>query len=145
MEIKPGRYAKGTRVLVNQSISEIEKLMERFGVDITQHFAEAKSAGQYQCWWQIDGVTFTVQIDTRDEPNAQEVRRRWRVIVQHIKSQLIAVEEGLLDSKTALAPFLMLEDGSMGRDRLKKFIEQNSYGTPMLEAPNASTKKVTDE
>ena len=113
-----GKYAQGTSVSADRSVAEIEKLMGRFGVDLAQDFEQVKRGGQYQCYWKLDGVTFTASVDTRDAPDDREVRRMWRVIVQHIKAQLIAVDEGWLDAKLALAPFLMLPDGTMGKDRL---------------------------
>lgn len=125
------KYANGTRVPVSTSVGEIEKLMGRFGVDLEHDFEQVKRGGQYQCYWRLDGVTFTASVDTRDAPDEAEVRRMWRVMVHHIKNQLMVVEEGWLDAKLALAPFLMLPDGTMGKDHLAKQISSD-VGMPQL-------------
>ena len=116
------RYAQGTTVSVDRSVAEIERMMERFGVNMDTDYTQVKTRGQYQCFWKIDGVTFTAQIDTSDAPDDKEVRRMWRVLVQHIKAQLISVEEGWSDAKLALAPFLMLSDGTMAKDEAIKHL-----------------------
>lgn len=136
-----GKYAQGTTVSVSRSVAEIEKIMERFGVDTLQDFTQIKRAGQYQCYWQIDGVTFTAQVDTRDMDDEREIRRMWRVIVQHIKAQLVAVDEGWLDPKLALAPFLMLSDGTMGKDALaKQLADGDGLQMPQLSLSEGTTE-----
>lgn len=121
-------FAEGTQVPVSRTLEQIERLMDRFG---GTDFMQASKSGQYQCWWKIGDRVFTAQIDYSDADD-REARRRWRVIHEHIKSQLIAVDEGLLDPKVALMPFLMLPDGSMAASRLA--IEVQALQGPDLPA-----------
>ena len=71
---------------------------------------QAKRNGMYQCWWQLDGMTFTANVAEVEDD--KEVRRQWRVMVNHIKAQLISVEEGLVSARFAMLPFAMLPDYS---------------------------------
>ena len=134
------RYATGTKVPASQTVSQIENLIKSFGVDVEKDFSQVKQGGQYQCYWSIDGITFTAQVDTRDATTEAEVRRLWRVLWLYIKSQLVFVEEGWLDSKLALAPFLMLPDGSMGKERLTAQIAQGIEHVSMPQLSAGASK-----
>jgi hypothetical protein len=62
-----------------------------------------------------------------EQAAADETARRWRSLVLVLKALLIAVEEGLMDTGTALLPWTVLPDGNTLGQRY-------GNGTPALEA-----------
>lgn len=117
-------------------MAEVQKLMVRFGVP-PGDFLQVSRGSHYSCWWKLNGHTFCAQVEGGKVPE-HELRRKWRVIVNHIKAQLISVDEGLIGKEEALLPFLMLPDGTNYapefRAHLKsesKIRESSAYYSPL--------------
>ena len=90
INMKRRRYAEGTHVPVEQSRTEIERTLHRYGAD---EFGYTSSKDRAQIGFRMHDrmLRFTIPLP-RDARNPdQEVRRRWRTLLLSIKAKLEAV------------------------------------------------------
>jgi hypothetical protein len=124
------RYAEGTSVPVDRSRAEIERTLERYGGDAWQ-FTKTPEAATLA--WRMRGRALKVRIplppledfryytsrgydrERTDQAMAdlrrQEERRRYRVLLLHLKSTLEAIDAGVIDFDTAFLGNFVLRDG----------------------------------
>lgn len=136
-------YAEDTKVPIEKSIQEIERLAERYGAD---QFFRGKSCDPPRQFtaFRIKGQFFRVEIpmpkgdDMRLTRAGQkrsgkalaaaiekEARRRWRVLALIVKALMEGVESGVFkDSNEALQPFIQLPDGRTVREALPDHIAE---------------------
>lgn len=127
------RYAQGTTVSIQSSMAEVQRLMARFGVKPAD-FMQVSRGDYYACWWKLNGFMFSAKVEG-DRLDEREKRRRWRVIVNHIKSQLISVEEGLVSKEEALLTFMMLPGDIRATDILRKQLAESKAVAPVFDLP----------
>lgn len=134
-------YAKGTRVPVENSRAELEKVLARYGADAFSYGHDATRAiiafrahGRHvklelaypaveDFKW---GGPFYNHRLTRSaaEQRDQRVRELWRSLVLVVKAKLEAVEAGIETFETAFLPYLMLPDGSTAGEWMLPQIER---------------------
>lgn len=118
------RYADGTRVPIQGSINELEKLIERFGAD---EFILGRQGERRIVAFRKDGIPYRLTIPETDDE--REARRLWRCVVHCTKAKLVAVEEGLEQFETAFASDIVLRDGRSLRDAVRGAIERGDVST----------------
>lgn len=97
------KYAKNTTVSADRSKAEIERTLDRYGVDKFMYCRSPAGAGiAFSCKGRT--IKLNVPLPKRDEfrPNKtgelaweKECRRLWRVLLLSIKADLEAIESGL--------------------------------------------------
>lgn len=123
------KYAENTSVPVARSVAEIEKTLDRYGVE---GFMYAKSAARAGIAFTHKGRTIklNVPLPKRDKykPNKtgeaaweKECRRLWRVLLLSIKADLEAIESGLKTFEDVYLAYTCLPNGStVGQDIQQK-------------------------
>lgn len=123
-------FATGTSVAVSKTVGDIEALVEQYGAT---GFAWGKDSarGLSRVMFTLAGrpVVFTVEHPKAHQAPARqpnqhsagrpqgqawvdaELRRRWRCIYLLAKALCVAVEDGILDARTAFLPYTLLPDG----------------------------------
>ena len=114
------QYAKNTSVSVDRSKAEIERTLDRYGVDA---FFYSKSASGAGIGFTFKGRTIKLNVplpdrkEYRDNKTGEanwekECRRLWRVLLLRIKGDLEAVESGLITFEDVFLAQTCLPDGS---------------------------------
>lgn len=114
-----GNYAHTTSVPVGKSQCEAVQILERYGA--TGHMTGQMPNGASFIAFVYKGqaVRLEIPVTFRDAKGraqtpdwcAQELRRRWRVLVLWLKGQLEAIDNELLSPMQAFMPHLQLRDG----------------------------------
>lgn len=107
-------YAKGTTVSVKESRDHISRLIERFAVN---NLAAGVMGGQDFVMFDHGGQTYRFTVDPVD--NEPEYRRRWRVLVLHVKTSLVIVDEGVRDFDTVFMADRILPNGQSWGEYVK--------------------------
>jgi hypothetical protein len=109
------RYATNTPVTVDRSRAELEKLLQRFGVD---GFAYAWEGGQETIGFVYAGkrVRLSIPLPQRESYRSEEAwskerRRRLRVLVLAVKALLVAVEDGIVGFEEAFLSWFVTPSG----------------------------------
>ncbi len=127
----PSKYAEGTSVSVDRSMSEIRRTLNRFGAD---EFMYAEKAEAIMVGFVIEGIQVrqTVPLPRPDDkrftetPSGKwdrtpvqakkafddEVKRRWRALADVIKAKLVAVDEDISTLEQEFLSFMVLPDQS---------------------------------
>lgn len=123
------RYARGTTVPVQRSIAELQALASRFGA---KRFGYATDdEGSSVITFATDQRAYRLEVNPSEPeehkftPTGQlrgavarstmardETARRWRSLALLMKALLVAVDDGLMDTQTALLPWTLLPDGT---------------------------------
>lgn len=104
------RYAEQTKVEPERSIEEIRTYAERRGAEHTT-FAMGSHGGMIRFVVHGRWVQFSVLRD--EDMDAQEYRRKWRVVLLKVKTAFEVLADGEDTTVTeAFMPYLMLPDGS---------------------------------
>jgi len=127
------KYARGTKVPVGRSESEVKQTLVRYGAD---DVVTGSSSRQRRAFVQFHFRGFPIQVNVslpdpasptyartlkrgsaRDSSAAMQLwerdcRQQWRVLLLLIKANLEAVENGILKTEEVFLPWLMLPDGS---------------------------------
>ncbi len=100
-------YAHGTKVPVPRSVTEIRKIMHRFGAE---GFAYGENPDSAVMMFRKNGrhIKFTLPLGNCSDA---EVRRRWRCLVLVIKSKLTAVDTGIVSFEDEFLAQTVLPDG----------------------------------
>jgi hypothetical protein len=142
-------YASGTSVGVNQTIHDIERVLERYGAE---GFGFAKAAYRVQVEFMAQNRRVRITTDmpegTEDEFLYTETRRvkrskesiqklveqarkeRWRAILLVLKAKLEAVESGIAEFEEEFLAHIVLPDGTTAGQWMRPQIaEAYSKGT----------------
>ena len=133
-------YARYTKVPVDRSRAEIERLLSHYKAD---QFGTAidndKGRAMVQFRLQKRLIRFDLPFPNKNE---QEVRRRWRALVLSIKAKLEAVESGITSFESEFLGYVVLPDGrTVGetiRPELDRLIQSNQMPQSLL--PDYSAK-----
>lgn len=131
-------YAKGTKVSVENSRSELEKVLKRYGADVFSYGADdTRAVIQFRAqgkhvkfelhypplsdfrWTRTTTRTSAQQGVARE----QRVRELWRALVLVVKARLESVESGIESFEQAFLPYLQLPDGQTAGEFLLPQIE----------------------
>ena len=131
------RYAEGTTVSVDRSIAEIRKEVSRFGAS---EFAQFHSESKAAIGFALEG--WQVRFEIALEDDERENRRRWRCLVQTIKSKLITVREGIAEfAEEFMAHLVIGGNQTVGQSVLPQLQQQRDSGAlPMRLALPEPTK-----
>jgi hypothetical protein len=112
---QPGRFAATTKVPVDRSRGEIERLVRKHGAtafasaDDGEKVAVAFKVGLRQVRWQVPLPTKSRYRDVK--VYEQDVRRLWRSLLLAIKARLVAVEAGVEMFDTAFLSYIVTSRG----------------------------------
>lgn len=139
------KYAQTTRVPIEQTRTEIERVLVRYGATGFAYFGGAdRSMVAFEAMGRR--ILFELPIPTakeiRDENRrAQAVRQRWRALLLVIKAKLEAVQSGITTFEDEFMAHIVLPDGKTVGSHLKPRIAQ-AYDTgnmpPLLPSPGGS-------
>lgn len=124
------RYAEGTSVPVDRSLTQLQQLIERFGAD---QFALVTAPKRAVIGFSYRGraVRYELQLPDKMDPRffktptgrerrnqeasliawEGECRSKWRSLYLLVKALFVAVEEGLLDFDRAFMHDIVMPDG----------------------------------
>jgi hypothetical protein len=134
-------YAKGTKVSVESSRAELEKVLKRYGADAFSYGTDQDRAivafranGRHVKFeltyprledFKYGGHLYSMHARTPiGARREQHVRELWRALVLVVKAKLEAVESGIEAFDTAFLPYLMLPDGSTAGEWMLPQIER---------------------
>jgi len=121
------RYAERTEVTADHSISEIRRVLTRYGAGQFAYMEDAKRAAVA---FNANGrsIRFVLPMPGMDEASktpkgrrrkgtvieqahAQEIRRRWRALALSIKAKLETVQSGIAEFETEFMAYMVLPNG----------------------------------
>jgi hypothetical protein len=127
-------YAKGTKVGVENSRAELERVLARYGADafsygvdgdraivaFRAHGRHVKFELRYPAVDEFKKTRTGVWRDKTAQRAAREqrVRELWRALVLVTKAKLEAVESGIESFEQAFLPYILLPDGTTSGDWL---------------------------
>lgn len=122
-----GRYAKDTDVTVDKSLTDLRKVVQRYGANEFGFF-DGESAGGVM--FSLKGIRIKIAMKlpaaadyrknrtgavmgTTQAKQAHEkaIRQRWRALVLVVTAKLEAVESRIETVEQAFMPYLLLPDG----------------------------------
>lgn len=122
------KYAAGTSVPVQRSLMELQAVANKFGA---KRFGYATDADRAVVTFEAADRLYRLEVEpsgpaehrltptgklrdraAMDRLASEETARRWRSLVLLMKALLVAVDDGLMDTQTALLPWTVLPDGS---------------------------------
>jgi hypothetical protein len=128
-------YASKTKVSADQSRSEIERTLKRYGADRFAYFNESSRA---IIVFEAHNrrIRFDLPLPEGDtEKTAQVVRQRWRALLLCIKAKLESVESKIESFESAFLAHVVLPDGRTVGDAVENPLAQIYSGgniTPLL-------------
>lgn len=146
------KFAATTTVSVESSQTECVKILARYGATgyMTGQLPPPKSVSFIAFEYKGQAIRLEIPLAFRDSRGkaqtpdwcAQELRRRWRVLVLWLKGQLEAIDNDLLSPMQAFMPHLQLRDGrtvAQAAEAEPAFIAQigGELMRPALEHKNA--------
>lgn len=137
--MKRTKFAVDTKVPVNQTRSEIETTLAKFGAT---SFAFAIHEVESIIMFEFSGRRIRFRISLPKHHNeaatAKSNRERWRALFLSIKAKLVSVDTGIETFEEAFLAHVVLADGSTVAQQALPAIEQQ-YKTgkmvPLLEGP----------
>ena len=115
------RYAQRTKVPVNQSRDEVERVLEKVGASSLATMRDGTSA---QVAFRIDGRNYVIRLPYPDGASEQEIRQRWRALLLVVKAKLEAVEAGITSAEAEFLAHAMLPSGQTLGEHLHDHPEQ---------------------
>jgi len=142
------RHYEGTAVPESKSLLDIEFLLRRHDVEAVR-WTSTPDVFRIEFTWPYRGDSLAFRIDLRiplkdkygqsfsANKRDQERRRMLRVLLNHIKAKLVAVEEGLVDMAQEFLPYLIAEGGqTVGEMATEQLATGHVPKTvPLLEGP----------
>lgn len=120
------RHYSETSVPESKSLAEIETLLRRHKVKATRWTNMSDLVRLEFTWdWEGHGLSFRIDLaipeildgyKLQGSNRDQERRRRLRILFNHIKAKLVAVEEGLVEMQREFLPYLLSEGGETAGD-----------------------------
>ena len=141
--MKKPKYAVDTKVPVNQTRSEIETALARFGAR-SFAFASQPTGATVLFEFEDRRVRFDLPLpEISSGPNQRVVekahREKWRALFLSIKAKLVSVDTGIETFEEAFLAHVVLADGSTVGQATRPAIEQQyktGRMTPLLGGPS---------
>jgi hypothetical protein len=105
------RFAAATKVSVEQTRTEVERTLTRYGAHA---FAYLTKQGQAIIAFEADErrIKITIPLPVGDDVKVkQQQRQRWRALLLVIKAKLESVESGIETLEEAFYANIVLQDG----------------------------------
>lgn len=123
------KYAENTKVPVENSKNEIEKILKRFGAD---QFGYGSKEDGAVIVFRAQGrhVRFLLPLPgpkerfTKKDGREQEVRRRWRSLTMCVKAKLESVATDIETFEESFMAHIVLPNGMTIAEHAKPLIEQ---------------------
>lgn len=108
----PSLYAEATKVPIERSRAEIERVLQKYGCDAFA-FGWSQTGAMVQFGYKGRQVKLDIDVPKGEDVREQRrARQRWRILLLLIKAQIEAVEIGLMSFEEAFLPWMLLENGS---------------------------------
>jgi hypothetical protein len=112
------RYAEDTRVPIEQSRSEVEKILTKYGADqFSSGWTDAKAVVMFRMRERYVRVEMPL-VSPKDAKAPKENRRRWRALVLYLKAILESVESEIVVFEDAFMSHIVMPNG----ETLGKFL-----------------------
>lgn len=123
-------YATRTKVPVDRSRAEIERLLQQAGADQFVMGWSGEKEARVQCRVHAKFLRFVLPMPNREERGfrsetnyQQEVRRRWRALTLVIKAKLEAVASGISSFEDEFLAHIIMPDGKTVADHARPLID----------------------
>ncbi len=124
------RAYAGTEVSESKSLLDIEYQLRRHGVE-TVRWTNTSSMVRIEFIWPWNNLSLPFRIDLslrieqgNERQREQERRRMLRVLLNHLKAKLLAVEEGIVDMEREFLPYLLGAGGRTAGDEASAQLKQ---------------------
>lgn len=125
------KYAEGTTVSVERSISELKRTCEKYGAT---NFGFLQGDASTAVFFKYEGRLYRLDLHFQSSAKARtqaeekklkaEERRKWRVLILTIKAMFESIENDVLEGNLLLQPFTVLPDNTVLGERIAATIEQ---------------------
>ena len=135
MTKRKNKYAARTRVPVEQSRAEVEKLLRKHGA---QGFSSSWFEGRSRVEFFMKDLRFRIDLPAIDHINqteqqvAQDERQQWRALILILKSKFEAIESGFSIVEEEFLPYVVLPDGQKIGGRLIPVLPAVAEGSAHL-------------
>ena len=133
-------YAYKTKVPVDRSRAEIEKLLQRAGADQFVVGWSGETEARVQCRVNAKFIRFVLPMPDRSERGfrsddgfQKEVRRRWRALALIVKAKLEAVSSGITTFEDEFLAHVVMPDGKTVSEHASTMIAE-AYKTGKVQA-----------
>lgn len=124
------RYASKTKVPVDQSRNEIERVLSRYGA---KSFAYASESGRAIIIFEAKDrrIRFDLPLPVGDtEKEQQQRRQKWRALVLAVKAKLESVDSGIETFEEAFLSHIVMPDGLTVGQHARPLIASAYKGEP---------------
>jgi hypothetical protein len=118
------RYAKDTKVPVNRSRDEVEKLLDKVGASSVASMRDSDSAAVA---FRIAGRNYVMRLPFPADANGtgeQEKRVRWRALALLVKAKVVAIQSGISTPETEFLAHALLPTGQTLGEHLDEHPDQ---------------------
>ena len=128
---------ESTTVPESKSLLEIEFMLRRHGVDQVR-WTSGASQIRIEFLWPYGGTELGFRIDLKipaldsQVKKEQERRRQLRVLMNHIKAKLVAVDEGLVDLEQEFLAYMLTPGGETVGEMAKEVMATGDMGGLVL-------------
>jgi hypothetical protein len=149
----PPRYAEGTKVSVEKSHLEVQKLLKRYGATNTGYGEQQNAAS---ILFTMRGRQYRMELPYPDlsqfqyaprhvrrtslqmqQAREQEMRRLWRALVMVVKAKLEAVQSGIVTFEQEFLAYTVLDDNQT----VGQWIEPQIAGGRVLLLPESRSAR----
>jgi hypothetical protein len=125
-------YAEQTKVPVEQTKTEIERTLVRYGADRFAYFTEAgKAVIVFEA--KDRRLRFDLPLPSGEDDKAQKARRqKWRALLLCIKAKLESVASGIESFEEAFLAHVVLPDGNTVGNYVAPRIAEAYEGNKMI-------------
>lgn len=137
--MKRAKYAVDTKVPINQTRSEIESALTKFGASsLAFALQPEKAIVMFECNDRRIRFDLPLPKGNTDAKTAKLHREKWRALFLAIKAKLVSVDTEIETFEEAFLAHVVLADGSTVGQMTRPAIEQQyktGTMTPLLGAP----------
>jgi hypothetical protein len=133
-------YASRTKVPIDRSRAEIERLLQRTGADQFVMGWHGEKEARVQCHLNERILRFVLPMPDREQRGMrsennyqQELRRRWRALALVVKAKLEAVSSGIATFEEEFLSHIVMPDGKTVGEHALPMIE-NAYKSGKVQA-----------
>lgn len=141
MQKDPKKFAAGTKVDVARTMHELRTLLVRYGAD---EFGSAMMGGAEAVMWTRNGITYRVAVPLvvsesevpdsvrkamikqgiKADPVEHENNRRMRALLNVVKAQLIAIDDGITTFEETFVGAAVTDNGQTVAERMSPEIKR---------------------